>query len=69
MNVWMIIWIALLTAFIVLEVIGLVNPAPNDTLSEMVWWVAGNTYGKFILWHLTAFQLWLIVHFITKGRV
>jgi hypothetical protein len=69
MNVWAIAWVILLTTFISLEVAGLVNPAANDTLSEIVWKIAGNPYGKFFLWHLTAFQLWLIVHFITKGKV
>lgn len=52
------------------EILAICRRGPGDTLSEMIWYVYRMPgWGSFILWMLTAFQLWAIIHFATRGKV
>ena len=59
-------WALWLLAFIVIEGLALLRPAKDDTLSEHVWsWLSGGP-ARYIL--LGGFLIWLIVHFLGKGK-
>jgi len=69
MNLWRLIWIVLIVAGVAIELAALARPAKGDTLSELVWAVLSHsTWGKFATWMISAFFLWLIVHFASQGK-
>ncbi len=62
-------WVLWILSGVVLEFIALFSRGKGDTLSENVWAVFQHpTWGKFAAWMLTAFLLWLTVHFATRGK-
>ena len=66
---WAVWWGILAALVVVSEIIALCNPRSGDTLSEMVWAIYNHSLlGKFACWMMSAFQLWLLVHFLTKGK-
>lgn len=66
---WPMIWGAWVLTGVVLECIALWSPSKHDTLSEQVWGIFTHpTFGKFAAWMLTAFLLWLAVHFVSRGK-
>jgi hypothetical protein len=70
MSNWALFWLVWVAVGVVAEFAALSRPAKGDTLSEQVWSVlASPTYGKFAAWMLSAFLLWMIVHFASKGRL
>jgi len=73
---WTIAWLTWIAAFLAIEIPGLLNKTPGDTLSEHVWkWFAtGNpkqpANAHFIRarrFALLAGMAWLSVHFLTGG--
>lgn len=59
-------WRCWILAALLVEGVALANAAEGDTLSEQVWrWMA---LAKFIGWMVTAFLVWMTVHFATGGR-
>jgi hypothetical protein len=64
------LYLAILVLLGVVELIGLATGAKGDTLSEYVWRLLSHpTWGKFLTWMISAFLLWLTVHFATHGRL
>lgn len=67
---WTWVWIAWILLGVVLEGVALARPAKGDTLSEQVWSLyAHSTFGKFAAWMVSAFLVWLVVHFVTRGKL
>jgi len=63
------LWIGWVAAGIGLEMYAIFNRADGDTLSESVWSILTiPAWGKFITWMLSAFLLWLIFHFASRGK-
>lgn len=66
---WPAIWIGWVLLGVVLEFIALRSKAKGDTLSENIWSMFNHsTYGKFATYMLSAFLIWLVIHFATKGK-
>lgn len=69
MSGWAIFWLIWFLVGLIAEAIALFSKKENDTLSEQVWYLIANpTFGKFLVWMIPPFFIWLIVHFITKGK-
>ena len=64
------VWLVYAAIGLAIECYALARPASGDTLSEQVWGLFSHpTFGKFAAWMLTAFLVWLMVHFVSKGRL
>ena len=68
------LWIAWLLAFIGIEAAALINKDKGDTLSEHIWkWFSvkeGDSNRRtFRMVMLGGFLGWLVVHFMTGGKV
>jgi len=60
-------WIIWGLAFIGLEAWALIRSEKGDTLSEQVWALFGVSN---VVWFMGAgFLLWLVIHFLSRGRV
>lgn len=69
MSGWTWFWILWAASFVVAELLALTNRRAGDTFSEHIWTVSEHpTWGKFFLWMVCAFLVWLLVHFATRGR-
>lgn len=56
----------LLGAFVVVEMIAVWRAEPGDTFSEHVWSLLGGPVSYTVI---GGFLVWLLVHFLTKGKV
>lgn len=63
------VWVLWICAGVLLEVYTLLTPVQGDTLSETVWYWQSSPVGKFVQWMIAAFVLWLLVHWVTFGKV
>lgn len=61
------IWISWLAVGGIIELITLFNTPQGDTLSENVWSML--TAYPFTAWIVGGFLIWLVLHFLTKGKV
>lgn len=69
MSSWTIFWVLYFVVGLAAEIVALTRSTPGATLSEQVWSaISIPGYGKFIAWMLSAFLIWAIVHFISKGK-
>lgn len=77
MDIWTWLWIGWLALFLGIEIPGLFNKTPGDTLSEHVWkWFAidkaktkkRQVAGQARRFVLLAFMAWLTAHFLSGGR-
>ena len=70
MNGWVwayrIFWVVWLAVGIGVESLTLLNHRKGDTLSEFFWTVSKDN--KLAAYLILAFLLWLLVHFMTRGR-
>ncbi|MFC8095362.1 hypothetical protein [Streptomyces sp. NPDC057301] len=73
MSAWSVAWLVWLAVFVVLETVALLNGTPDDTLSEHIWrWAGLHASGVWaaIRRAILAGALgWLVVHFLSAGRV
>lgn len=61
-----IMWIFWIVLFVVFELIALFTRQEGDTLSEVVWYLLQHPTFYFFF---TAFLIWLLIHFYTRGKV
>ena len=65
MNAYSWLWMLVIGQAVALEIFTLCNKTARDTLSEQIQALYSiPSFGPFVAWMLTAFLVWLPVHFI-----
>lgn len=66
MSKYAIFWLTWLAVGLAFELWTIFNPHENDTLSENVWALMARK--PFWGWLIAAFLVWLLVHFLSRGK-
>jgi hypothetical protein len=66
-NRFGLLWLLWIVVFLAIELTAAANHKTGDTLSEWVWHVC--TAHPVVYFPFAGFLVWLVLHFLTKGKV